>query len=221
MRATLPLVFVATATAAVAVACSGGGAAGDDTTTTPTPTPSPVDACQIVWVSADADSSLRDVFLVDAPLADWTTGANSYAVTSPLGLYYRGKDPSNPAAFALSAAACTSGAFDLVLGNGTVTSASIAFNDSAPQTFFAFDESNAEIGAFVGTGGTGSFSGLWSNPQSPDPIPGSGTIEIHYLGTSLVLGGITSYATCYAHQSFTERTARTLSHWNRSDARPR
>ena len=73
--------------AAVAFAACNGGGDDDDDTTSPSPTPVQVDSCQVVWATPDpGGESSFDFFLVDAPLAQWTTGTKSYTVNGPLGI---------------------------------------------------------------------------------------------------------------------------------------
>ena len=197
-----PRVLLLGATIAMALvaafACTSGGPFGGHNSPTGSPTNPQVDTCKIVWWNtAQANVAHQDLFQIDAPLADWVTGTAGYAVNSPVGLVYLDKDPTTQTSIAAAAAICTAGSFDLVLGNATATSASIAFFDGAPQPFYALNQTNGTIGAYVGTGGAGTFHGVWSDPAGTAPIPGTGTVTVVWEGTTLTLGQQGSYAICY------------------------
>lgn len=205
----LALTFTAALVASVAVSCSGGGDDDDDDDGSTTGTPTNVDYCQIVW--ATPDEGAFDVFLVDAPIGQWSSGTKSYGINSPIGVFYNNQ-PADQSQPALSAAITTSGQFDLVLANGTVTGAGVEFTDTSNQNFFAYGQSNGVIGAKVGTGGTGTFSGVWSPPEGP-LTGGDGNITIAYEGTSRLIGAQGSYAICYDRgATFEMRTRETLRH---------
>lgn len=194
--------LLAVSLGAIAVACSGGGGDDDDSGTTPSPTPVAVDYCQVVWVSQEpivTTTTNYDIFLVDAPLASWTTGTKSYGVSAPgtfLGVFYDGRfDANEPAR---NAAVTTSGTFDLVLADGTTTDAGVEFEDTTTQTFFSLDQATGSVSSMTGTGGTGFFSGQWSNPDALPVTPGeAGLITITYNGTSQQIGTSGIYAICY------------------------
>lgn len=205
----LGLTLTATLVASVAVSCGGGGGDDDDDGATTTSTPANVDYCQIVW--ATPDEGVFDVFLVDAPIGQWTSGTKSYGINSPIGVFYNNQ-PADQSQPALSAAITTSGQFSLVLANGTTTAAGVEFSDASVQNFYAYGQSNGVIGMKVGTGGTGTFSGVWSPPEGPI-TGGSGNITIAYEGTARLIGAQGAYAICYDRSaSLQARTRESLRH---------
>lgn len=205
----LALTLTATVAAGVAASCGGGGGDDDDDGATTTSTPVNVDYCQIVW--ATPDEGAFDVFLVDAPIGQWSTGTKNYGINSPIGVFYNNQ-PADQTQPALSAAITTSGQFDLVLANGTTTAAGVQFADTTLQNFYAYGQSNGVIGMKVGTGGTGTFSGVWSPPEGPI-TGGDGNITIAYEGTSRLIGAQGAYAICYDRgATFQARTRETLRH---------
>ncbi len=216
MRSELRVLLSLAGTAAVAVACAGGNG-DDDDTSSPTPTPVNVDYCQIVWVTQEppiaVGTTTYDIFLVDAPLGAWTTGTKSYGVSAPgtfVGVFYDGRETDTGPA--RNAAVTTSGSFGLVLANGTTTDAGVQWSDTSVQQFFALDQAAGTVGAFTGTGGTGSFDGVWSDPDTLPLTPGSGLVTVVWMGTSLQLGVQGSYARCYDRPTtFQSRSAATLS----------
>ena len=200
--------------AAGAAACSGNGGGGDDDDGS---TPQPIDPayCQIVWVTQDPPGQTErlDYYLVDAPVGSWETGDEAYyigdpsGVTNVTGAWVDGYD------LVLrewdQAAIATSGVFALTVGTGGDTLAAgspVAFDDTTPQSYFLLGSAN-ELTAEVGASGTGSFTGVWSTPGSPDVEEGSGTIAFAYLGSDLTLGVDIAFAQCYeAASAFAPRS---------------
>lgn len=198
MRASRSTLLAATTVLAIAtaLACSGGGGGGSSESPTPTPTgsPLPADSCQIVWLTPDGtDPFLNDEFIVDAPIASWVTGTQTYSVNSPVGVFYDNVDSAGNIA---SAAVTTAGSFDLTVGNGTTIGGALTFTDSSVQTFYSLNLGTGVVGAQVTTGGTGTFTGVWS-ASSPPYTSGNGNITIAWQGTSLNLGALGKYARCY------------------------
>lgn len=192
----LPLALVATA-------CPGGGGDDDDDDDDAATTPANQDACQIVWASADAvQPAVFDFFIVDADKSDFVSGTISYSVNAPSGFLYNEQalpSSSNPDPVPATAAVTTAGTFSLTLGNGTATGGTVVFSDSPGQMFYNLQYSTGTIGALVGTGGTMSFDGVWSDPDPDAQLTnGTGTAAILYLDSSLTLGVYGSYAVCYS-----------------------
>lgn len=198
MRARL-LAVALLASVVAAAACSGGGGSGGAHSPTPTVSPTispPVDACQVVWESLDSSGTgTTNVFLVDAPPADWASGELEYSVNNPVGVFYYGYDAATRTASA--AAATTAGAFEVGLGDGTVTGGTVSFTDSTAQTFFALDLGSGQVGMQVGSGGTGGFTGVWSDSTAANPTLGTGSVTLAWMGSNFTLGTLDSYATCY------------------------
>lgn len=215
IRSTLLLLTLGTVVG-VGAACSGGG--DDDDANTPTPSPTAVtpDYCQIAWVNVvpggDIQDGPFDIYLVDGPLDQWTSGTKNYAVNGLLGVFYNDATSASPGTIAYAdAAVTTAGQFTLTLANGTTTGATVEHEDDTAQTFFALD--NGQVGAEVGTGGTGDFSGTWSDPDATQVTPGSGLIAITWMNTSMQIGVQGSFAKCYDRTvSFESRTAGNLVH---------
>lgn len=211
MRRSLLLLLALGVASVAGAACSGGGGGGDSSTTpTPTPTSSlPPDSCQIVWLSSSAAATggvpRWNMFLVDAPLADWQTGVPSYTVNSPIGVFYYGYDRATHDAEA--AAVTTAGSFQLGLGSGTDVGGTVDWNDTTPQSFFALDLVSGVVGAQVASGGTGTFSGTWSDPAVETTNGGTGSVSVAWMGTNFSIGGLGSFAKCY-HASALDRRER-------------
>ena len=196
---------VATMSVAVAAACSGGGGNGTGTSPTPTgsPTPQTPDSCQIVWFSPDGTNPLlKDEFVVDAPIADWTSGPLTYTVNSPLGVFFDNVDTSVTPATAQAAAETTAGTFTVTLANGTTSGGAISFSDTTNQIFYSLNLTTGVVGAKVASNGTGTFSGVWSDPRPAAPVGGNGNIVIFWQGSSRNIGGGGMYAQCYHASTF-------------------
>lgn len=197
----LSLLCVTAAVIGSSAACSPGKRAGSAS-----PTPTTLSHCQIVWASTGQTQGHYDLFVVDMPIADWTTGTKQYdrsvAGEEHEALFYDEYDPSvSPTPGYLSRAITTNGDFNVTVPTDTSPAASVSFVDSSGQLFWALDGSD-NIGVQLGSGGTGNFVGVWSDPaDGVDPTPGAGTINITYNGTPVAVNGspnaYISYATCY------------------------
>lgn len=192
---------------ATVAACSGGGDDDDDGNT---PDPGNPTACQIVWVTRDppAQTDFFDYYVVDAPVGTWATGDHNYflgdttGASNVTGAWVDGYDLV--AREWAQAALATSGAFTLALDSGANPHApgvGIDFDDATAQEYFLLGSSD-ELTVGIGDAGTGSFTGEWSNPGSPDVQEGSGTISIAYLGSDLTLGTDVAFAQCYGEAAF-------------------
>lgn len=194
---------------AVAAACTGDD---DDDGGSPTPTgsPTPFNAvgCQIVWVTRDppTQSNIIDYYIVDAPIGTWVTGTAQFfqgdttGVTNVTGAFQN--DFNIATDDGVEAMAATSGDFRLTVADTNAGSA-VSFDDLVAQEYFVIDSAN-NFAESQGDSGTGSFSGTWTPPGSSTVVEGSGTIDVLYHGSSLVMGQTLSYALCYdAGSSFT------------------
>src|SRR4051812_44404728 len=194
-----PLLLAVPVAIAIAAGCSGGGAGAHGPTPTPTATTTPLepDSCEIVWISVDASNpDLHDDYIVDAPIEDWTSGtALPFTVNGPLAIFFDDYDTGTHEAY--GAAIATAGTYSLTLGNGTTSGGTIAFSDAGGKEFFALDQMTGIVGAKVASNGSGSFTGVWTAPESSTPIAGSGTVTVAWMDSSLSLGTLGRYARCY------------------------
>jgi len=201
----LSLLAALAAVALSATACPGGGGDDDDDDDDDAATtPGITDVCQIVWASPDAAiPAVFDFFLIDAPKSAWIGGTLDYNVNSPIGVLYNEKSlPSkgNPNPIAASAAITTAGNFTITLGNGTATGGTVTFSDAPGQMFYDLHPVSGQITGLVGTGGSATFDGEWSDPDpNATLVNGTGLAYITYLDSSLTLGiNDQSYAVCYS-----------------------
>lgn len=192
---------------AAVAACSGGGDDDDDGNT---PNPIVPTRCQIVWVTRDPpdQTDFFDYYLVDGLVSTWESGEHGYyvgdatGVTNVTGAWV--DDYDLVAREWAQAALATSGVFSLTLGSGANPHApgvAIDFDDATPQEYFLLDSSDV-LTLAIGNAGTGSFTGEWSTPGSPDVQEGSGTISIAYLSSDLTLGLDVAFAQCYGETAF-------------------
>ena len=185
---------MAAVVAVSSAACSGGGGDDDDDGSTPTPV-FDADRCHIVW-ETDAAGDLKDVYVLDAPVAAWVIGSSHQYSTSSSGFqaaFFGGLDVAS-GEFETTAIV-TTGTFALNL-SGTQAGDGLSFDDADPQSLFAVD-SAGNPAAFLGTGGAGEFGGLWSDPYSQNVSPGNGAITVVLDGTARTLGLDLSYGVCY------------------------
>lgn len=202
-RPTRLLLFLAalTALAAGVAACSDEEAGDDDDDTPITPT-----RCAIYWARENPVDGSLDFFAVDMPLAAWVTNtAQTYGgiqLNAREGTFvYRSPDGSLSAA--MGVARTTSGSFALVMGAGTAAGDPVAFEDTSAQILV--DARTETSPPAVGTGGAGSFSGVWSDPAATTQSEidwATGTLTVTYLGSNLslggrALGGMSAYGQCY------------------------
>lgn len=217
-RWTHPLLLAAFVSAAAALAGACSDETGDDDDEVPiTPT-----RCAIYWARENPldDPPSLDVFVVDQPLAAWTTGTGDYGGASfnaRDGLFlYRTPDGSVSAAF--GAAKTTGGEFQLTV-QGTATGDSVSFVDGTAQVLV--DARTVTDPPAVGTGGQGSFTGIWSDPAADESSEidwaSGASMTVTYLGSSITLGGdalggMSAYGQCYdeALNAATASSSRTL-----------
>lgn len=208
------LVLLGLIAVAAAAACDGGDD-DDDSSATPSPTNFVPVGCQIVWITQDPPGQSRyiDYYIVDAPVATWTNGSHVYSqgdatgATNVTGAFVDGFDLVNRVHDAAMVA--TAGDFSisgLDAANPLAAGNPVQFADSTGQTYFLLDTAN-NLGASQGTSGTGTFNGVWSQPDDPDVTEGAGTITIVFAGTSQTLGSDLTYALCYDEAAFAPRSA--------------
>lgn len=185
-------------------ACSGGGGDDDDDDGgSPTPV-FEADRCQIVWLN-DVTATVKDLYVLDAPVAAWVLGSNHLYSVSSSGFqagYFGGFDLATEEA--LVTAIVTTGSFSLVL-SGTGTGQGLGFDDEVPQTLSY--TSGGVPTVVAGTGGTGSFDGFWSDPYSQNVSAGDGSITVMLDGTAHTIGTDLAYGICYQGQGSLFRPA--------------
>lgn len=200
-RANLLLLLAAAAAATAVSACSDEEGTGDDDDGTIVPT-----RCALYWARENAIDGSLDFFSVDMPIGAWVTdSAQTYGgaqLNARQGLFaYRSPDGSLSAAAGV--AMTTGGTFAIDVA-GTTAGAAVAYTDSSSEVLV--DGRTAVDPPPVGTGGAGSFAGVWSDPAATtfgeiDWATGA-TLSVTYLGSSLVLGGseldgMSAYGQCY------------------------
>lgn len=199
-RAWLLLLISVCVTAIFGAACSSKSGGGDGATGSPTATA--LSNCEVLWASPGTNAGHYDIYVVDAPLANWTTGDHSFDLTVGMetaAAFYDEYDDSVVPPTYLSRAISTNGTYSVVDSGGTDMGQQVTLTDSSGQIFYAINGSGV-VGAMVGSGGTGNFQGVWSDPSMPDnPTPGmSGSqIVIKYMGNSVTVGTTITYALCY------------------------
>ena len=196
-RAWLMLLISLCVTSIFAAACTKSGG-GDSATASPTATV--LTNCEILWASAGSTASHYDIYVVDAPIAAWTTGDHSFDLTVGMEISAAFYDEYESATkMYLGRAIATNGTYSVVDSGGTAAGQQVTFTDSSGQLFFAINGSGV-VGMQVGSGGTGNFQGVWSDPSMPNtPTPGDSTshINITYMGVPEVIGSTITYALCY------------------------
>lgn len=212
MTRTFPRLFLlALGAAALApfAACSGGGGDDDDDDTTIEPT-----HCQILWSNIGSAQLRYDVFVVDMPIDEWSTGEKEYTIDTSnevIAIFY--DEYEFETRVYAARAITTSGTFNVTTVSTSAGSA-VMLNDPGAQEFFDIDGEN-EIGNLVATGGAANFDGNWSDPDPEvPPDPGTGTATLTFVGTSgasIIGTSFVNYAVCYeegssfAPQSATQR----------------
>lgn len=193
-RSSAVLLAAALATIAVAGgACSGGSKSNAHPT--PSPTPFTPTNCQIAWFTAEAAPGKYDVYVVDMPAADWTTGTKNYGGTHN-GIFYKGFDLS--AQVNAASALATAGTFMITVSSGIAVGESVAFSDPDPQGYVT-----GVPGSVIGSGGVGTFHGVWSDPSpSGNPSFGAGTVSLVWATTSFTLGQDATMGICYSGTAF-------------------
>jgi len=186
----------------------------DDSDTLPTPTPVPDPTpepdfhCQIVWTEQNAtDGSLVDVFVLDAPEADWIGGVTAFGGFT--GFYQPGLDPATnhiDVAVDEDGGAVNSTADDFTLAmtfNGTSDGSDVTVTDAVENTIFSVGTDGAPTTVEIGFAGNPmDFAGVWSSRDvTAIPDLGTGTVDL-VLGTAgapvtASLGAFGSFAICY------------------------
>lgn len=200
-RALLLALFLAVATAA---ACSGGNGGqsdddDDDDAGTATPLPSPPAFCYVIWGSTSGDGVATEYY-VDFPAAAWPSAGGAVLIDdvanwAELAQY----DSAGDLIFSMIA---TAGTVTLVAApDGLDAGDAVSFDDDDPQRYTDYAR------GLTGTAGAGTFTGVWSDPESALFTPegktlGTGTISVVAVsGTASVpatIGDAYSYAQCYA-----------------------
>lgn len=200
---TSALFLAAIVAVAAAAACSGNSGGG---TPTAVPTPFTPTNCQVVWLTASSSNAATfQTYVVDMPIANWVSGTKSFApgLGANAGIFYYQLDVQQATAKAVGLA--TAGSFSVTVG-GTGAGQATAVTDSDPQSYY--DSAHPVIGAFLATGGTGSFTGQWSDPDpAANPTFGTGTVTVLFQGSSLELGRDASFALCYDANAFAPESA--------------
>ena len=194
--------LIALAASTVAAACGGKSGGG---TPTASPTPFTPTNCQLVWLtSSSANNATYNSYVVDMPLAQWTTGAKTFSAVAGgnEGTFYYQLDLQQATSAAVGLA--TNGTFN-VTATGTTKALPVMFADSDPQSYF--DAANVIVGAQIATNGVGTFDGEWSDP---DPAAnytfGSGTVAVLFQGSNLSLGADGAFGFCYDQNAFAPQT---------------
>lgn len=192
----LPLLATLAVAAVVSsAACSGGGGDDDDDgATSPTPV-FEADRCQLVW-QTDVSTTVRDLYVLDAPVAAWVTGTNHQYGVSSSGFqagFFGGFDLNTGDAATI--AFLTTGSFALVAPS-TEAEHFVDFQDDVAQSIHYLD-SAGNPAMVAGTGGTGELAGLWSDPYSQNVTPTNGEITVFLEGTAHTIGADLSYGICY------------------------
>ncbi len=207
-RAWLSL-FIAVGTAGVmgAAACSGGGGGGGSGS--PSPSATTLTNCEVLWTHAGTAASHYDIYLIDAPLASWTTGDHSFDLTvgsETAAAFYDEYDFTMKTY--LSRAISTNGTYSVVASGGSAGGQPLTLTDAGGHSFYAINGSGV-VGMLVGSGGAANFNGVFSDPKTPDsPTPGTNsTVAITYNGVSETLGTpALAYALCYDATTFAPMT---------------
>lgn len=180
--------------AALAVGAAACGSKSSSGHPTPSPTPFTATNCEIGWFTAQAAPGKYDAYVVDMPLASWTSGTKTFDGSGTLGTFYRGLDLSSQAYDV--AAVATAGTFLVSVSNGTAAGESVGFTDPDVQAY-------EQGGVAVATGGDGSFHGVWSDSgPASNPSYGAGTINMMWQGSSFLLGQDAALAVCYDASAF-------------------
>ena len=184
------LVLAAAGAISFAAACSSSSSGSSGT---PTPTATPFTDCFFLWQGPakahPTDQNYADEAIVDLPVANWVSGSLNYDLTSNAGLFFIDVNfGANPATQDIAAIA-TAGAFSITVGaGGTAANTAVTFNDTDKQNYF--DGSGTTVGALLGSGGIGSFTGVISpSPLSASTaVPGTGDIAVLLSGSNYSIG---------------------------------
>lgn len=168
--------------AIAAVSCSGDGGGG------PNPEPFEPTDCAVLWYRARAAGRF-DLYKVEMPAADWTTGTRAYDGTSRLGVFYYGLlDADADGLFEQweDAASATSGDFTITVA-GLQDGDAVTFADTQAQSYVGLG------GVLLAMGGTGGFAGVWSPHEidegAADPtFAEDASMALAYSGSSLSFG---------------------------------
>ncbi len=153
--------------------------------------------CQIVWssstVNPNATSNSFDVYVFDMPIEEWTAGATTYdRATERLAVFFEALLSSNGQVSWYTRAMTTSGSFSATAAQLTSGSA-VSFSDDGAQAYFDLNGAG-DIGAQRGTGGAGTFDGVWSGDTI---LPGSGAVTLDYDSLARSVGTWSRWAVCY------------------------
>ncbi len=188
-----------------AIACGGGGDAGDDESSGSDGAFQP-DGCLIEWYGPNsAGSDVYNVYVVDLPVENWADGSYGFEVDGAggnLGLFFYGVEAGGELEDAVAVGIATNGTFQ-VTSEGTSEGDAVGFQQPAKTQYFAYDVDEGTLGASLGSGGIGSFSGVWSDPDaldSSDVSAGEGEVAFPNLvnGSDLgSLGSLLTFGICY------------------------
>lgn len=165
----------------------------------PTPTPYPGTYCSVLWTTPGSAAGLFNMYEINMPAAMWTSGTRTFDDVNVLGLYYRDFDPIANDVVLFGYA--DGGTFDLTVA-GRQPGQTVTISDSSQQTYL---DAFGMVAGVIATGGEGSFTGVWSNPDSVgEDFPesagadvGTGTIAIRDAAGNHTLGSTMAYGICF------------------------
>lgn len=199
----------------IAAACTGGSDDDDDTgspspspSESPSPSPSPTpfippDRCFITWQSTrpQGTTTVSDGWLIDVPVGLLTGGSTAlvYGTTQGIVATVIHGQPTGEG-FPLTNASPVSEGFTLIYdGLGEGDAVTFESTKLAALQRLTYDMDGNPSYSIVGSGGLGSFTGVWSprTAEIPNMVLGSGLITATVQGTDLALGVTRSFAQCY------------------------
>ncbi len=156
------------------------------------PPPPEPEFCRILWSSTSLTAGLEHIYFADLLIEDWTTGTQQYGLNNDdnWGIFMYGYDPDSGDYVAAGIAEQGSFLMDV---DGTEPGDAVAFTDTSMQAYLDYDD----FETVIGTDGRGTFTGVLTDLDVEDPIPGTGTVTIVYAGSNLTIGTKESYAYCY------------------------
>lgn len=152
--------------------------------------------CQVVWVSPGSVTERYDVYFVDMPIADWTSGTKSLQrVPGEQRVAVFAADYDFTTSSYASRAMSTAGSITVTVG-GTADGDAVTVADAGGHVFFDADGSDV-LGLEAGNGGAASFNGVWSPADAPVPGDVGGQAQLDYHSAPQTVGDYTRFAYCY------------------------
>ena len=133
--------------------------------------------CEIVWIATGSSASTANLYVVEVPMTEWTTGTKTFGDTIGGIFLYEADEEGN----AVETAEAANGSFELTVA-GTNVGDAVQFSDLDAQTY------DGETQTGVADDGRGDFDGVLSDPEAETPPAGTGSIAITYAGASLTIG---------------------------------